>query len=133
MRFKRPSGSRDGEPTLIPLINVVFLLLVFFMLAGRLDPGERAALEPPRSDSAGDARPATLLVVIDRWGQVSLNGEPLDDLSLAARVADAVGDRHRLQIRADARLKARRLIELLDRLSAAGAEELDLLTLGRRQ
>ena len=133
MRFTRPRATRDSEPNLIPLINVVFLLLIFFMLAGRLAPSERATPESPRSDSPRGTRPAALVILIDRTGQVSLNGEPVDELRLAARIAGGIGGRRRVQVKADARLDAMRLIGLLNRLRAAGAEELDLLTLPRGQ
>lgn len=134
MRFERPQPRRDSEANLIPLINVVFLLLIFFMLAGRLTPTESMSLEPPRSDRADAALPTILVISIDRDGRTLMAGETLDETALVERLAEtlavAEGPR-RLQIKADAHLEAGRLIALLERLRAAGAEELDLLTLAR--
>jgi biopolymer transport protein ExbD len=132
MRLKRPKPVADSEANLIPLINVVFLLLIFFMLAGRLAPTEPVAVDPPRSDSPQSARATPLVLLIDRTGQIRLDGELLDETTLAARVADrlANGPPH-LQIKADATLEALRLVDLLELLRAAGAEEIDLLTLAR--
>jgi biopolymer transport protein ExbD len=132
MRLKRPEPAGDSEANLIPLINVVFLLLIFFMLAGRLAPTEPIALEPLRSDSPQGARAAPLVVLIDRAGRIRLNGEPLDDTTLAGRIAEILADGpRRIQIKADAALDALRLVALLEQLRAAGAEEVDLLTLAR--
>ena len=132
MRLKRPRSEADSEANLIPLINIVFLLLIFFMLAGRLAPPESPALDPLRSNSPHSARAAPLVLLIDRTGQISLDGERLDEATLVERVAErrADGPSH-LQIKADATLEALRLIDLLARLRAAGAEDIDLLTLAR--
>jgi biopolymer transport protein ExbD len=132
MRLKRSTPAADSEANLIPLINVVFLLLIFFMLAGRLAPTEPVAVDPPRSDSPQSARAIPLVLLIDRTGQISLDGELLDETSLAERVAERLAnDPPHLQIKADATLEALRLVDLLERLRAAGAEEIDLLTLAR--
>lgn len=132
MRLKRPKPAADSEANLIPLINVVFLLLIFFMLAGRLAPTESLALDPLRSNSPQSARAAPLVLLIDRTGQISLDGELLDETTLAERVAERLADGpSHLQVKADATLEALRLVDLLERLRTAGAEDIDLLTLAR--
>jgi biopolymer transport protein ExbD len=132
MRFSRPKPTRDSEANLIPLINMVFLLLIFFMLAGRLAPTELMALEPPRSDSLRSAQVTKLVVLVDQSGQIRLEGETLDEETLAERIALHLTDGpQRLQIKADAALDAMQLLNLLEQMRAAGAEELDLLTLAR--
>ena len=132
MRLKRSKPAADSEANLIPLINVVFLLLIFFMLAGQIAPTESITLAPPRSDSPQSARAAPLVLLIDRTGRISLDGEPLDDTTLTERVAEILADGPpHLQIKADATLEALRLVDLLEQLRAAGAENIDLLTLAR--
>jgi biopolymer transport protein ExbD len=132
MRFSRPKSTRDSEANLIPLINIVFLLLIFFMLAGRLAPTELMALEPPRSDSLRSAQVTKLVVLVDQGGQIKLEGETLDEETLMDRIALHLADGPQsLQIKADAGLDAIQLLELLEQMRAAGAEELDLLTLAR--
>ncbi len=132
MKFKRKSLGSDNEANLIPLINVVFLLLIFFMLAGRLAPSEPTALTPPQSDSPRGAQPSALVILIDRAAQITLNGDPIDDETLAARLAERpIEDTRPVQIKADAALDAMRLIALLERLQAVGIEQIDLLTLAR--
>jgi biopolymer transport protein ExbD len=132
MRFSRPKSTRDSEANLIPLINIVFLLLIFFMLAGRLAPTELMALEPPRSDSLRSAPVTTLVVLVDQGGQIRLEGETLDEETLMDRIALHLADGPQsLQIKADAGLDAIQLLDLLEQMRAAGAEELDLLTLAR--
>lgn len=41
-----PRRDRRGDTGMIPLINVVLLLLIFFLLAGRLDDGRDRRCNP---------------------------------------------------------------------------------------
>ena len=50
MRFE-PPRPRNEDERILPLINVVFLLLIFFMLAGRLSASDPFQVEPPRSSA----------------------------------------------------------------------------------
>ena len=43
-----PKRPRSTEDNILPLINVVFLLLIFFMLAGVLTQSPPFSLTPPR-------------------------------------------------------------------------------------
>lgn len=131
MKLPRPTPRSEGEENLIPLINVVFLLLIFFMLAGRLTPPEALPVTPPESRSPQPAETGGLTVLIDAQGQVALDGEPVPVAELPARLARRLAEgRLAVQVKADAGLEARRLVQLLDGLRKAGVEELDLLTLG---
>ena len=50
MRFEQ-SRRNAGEERMLPLINVVFLLLIFLILSGRLSSVDPFQTEPPRSAS----------------------------------------------------------------------------------
>src|SRR3546814_6397158 len=59
MQLRRRSRRFDSEEAILTLINVVFLLLIFFMLAGRMTEPSPFAIAPPVSAEAGRAeRPA---------------------------------------------------------------------------
>lgn len=124
----------DDESNLIPLINVVFLLLIFFMLAGRLARPDPAGLTPPESGNT-ETVAAGWVLLIDAAGQFTADDEPLDATNLAAWVQTRLHDPATgpLQVKADARLKAAQLITVLERLRAAGVEELQLLTVARKR
>jgi biopolymer transport protein ExbD len=132
MRLRRPKPGRDSEASLIPLINIVFLLLIFFMLAGRLAPSDPAEIAPVRSSSPERAVATPLVVVIDRQGELWKDGARIDDQALVEQVAGRPPeDDRRLHIKADAGVSAVRLMDLLARLRDAGAEQIELLTLAR--
>jgi biopolymer transport protein ExbD len=132
MRLRRPTPARDSEASLIPLINIVFLLLIFFMLAGRLAPSDPAEIAPPQSSSPERTAETRLILVIDRQGEIWLDGTQIDDQTLVARIAERpLGEDASLHIKADSAVSAARLMALLSRLRDAGAEQIDLLTLAR--
>lgn len=129
MRLPDPQRREQGD-NLVPLINIVFLLLIFFMLAGTFTRPELFRVEPPRSLS--EALPAEealdLLVAAD--GRLALDGEAVSDDSLvpALRQIRQGDPQMRLQIKADADTPSRRLMAVMDLLRQAGVEKLRLLT-----
>lgn len=130
MRFE-PHRPRDDDERVLPLINVVFLLLVFFMLAGALAPADPFRVEPPLSLSQAPppAEPLTLLVGSD--GQLALDGEPLDESGLIERLNELVEPDlppPELHIKADAALEALQVVGLLEKLRSTGLRHVRLLT-----
>lgn len=129
MRLPEPARREVGE-NMIPLINVVFLLLIFFMLAGALAAPEPFAVQPPAasSDAALEDRDWTLLLAAD--GALAFEGEllPLEDLGAAVAGVLEQHPEARLKLKADADVAAAELVEVMDVLREAGAERVTLLT-----
>lgn len=130
MRLSDPESDASGvsEDHLIPLINIVFLLLIFFMVAGTFMNPDPLGVEPPTSDSEHPANLefATLSVAAD--GRLALDGEAFDLEELRSRIAARLEQGEELTIRADAALPASRLLPLLRELEAAGLERSTVVT-----
>lgn len=58
-----PPPRRPVKETVIPMINVVFLLLVFFLLAARIAPPDPADVAPPEAQAAAGAIGPDILYV----------------------------------------------------------------------
>ena len=129
MHFARPRPRNDDE-RILPLINVVFLLLIFFMLAGRFSTSDPFEIEPPRSASEGVATERDILVLVGADGRLALDGEIIEETALGAAVADRLSpDKEmRLWLKADGGAETTRVVEVMELLRAAGAERLRLLT-----
>jgi biopolymer transport protein ExbD len=129
----------------VPLINIVFLLLIFFMLAGSLRSVEPFAVELPKASSSehepqgkegekqqqqkGEEEASVLFVGAN--GELALDGRRLDEDALVASLSARSGG-DSLQLHADARIPARRFLPLLDRLRGAGVTELELVVSDER-
>jgi biopolymer transport protein ExbD len=116
---------RRRKPSLTPMIDVVFLLLVFFMLASRF--GLDQVLPLPLAGAAGvyDGPPRLIDIAPDG---LFVNGAPVDDSSLNAAVAalmQAPSDMLILRGREGADLQ--RIVAITDRLRAAGFTALVLV------
>ncbi|MBL4558677.1 MAG: biopolymer transporter ExbD [Rhodobacteraceae bacterium] len=121
MRLAAPRPTRPREPV-VPMINVVFLLLIFFLMAAVIAPPEPFGVTLPRA--AADDPPAT-------GGALHLgaDGTLAYGTARGEAVFAALADhRGALELRADAALPAARLAGLMPRLGAAGIDEIVLVT-----
>lgn len=129
MKFLRRQ-TRNDEERVLPLINVVFLLLIFFMIAGKLSATEPFHVAPP--DSATEKRPNTedVVILFGPDGATALNGNemPLDDLSVRIAQMIAAGKKLEIRLKADGEADSTSVIELLEVLRNTGVEKLHLLT-----
>lgn len=131
MRLSSPQPPETGE-NLIPLINVIFLLLIFFMLAGQMALPGPFPVEPPAARlGAAPEGEAKLLISAD--GRLALNGKPVALETLPARLrAIGAGGEQPLRIKADGALSSKRLLAVGRRLREAGIERVILITRLRR-
>ncbi len=123
--------KRKREISMIPLIDVVLLLLIFFLMVGTLNPPEILPIDVPESDT-GEERfiddPAHILLTTE--GEIYFNYTPVTEWSLAGAV------RYRLKLfpgqpmilKADASLPAQRLIRAIRILYEAGVTDLSIAT-----
>lgn len=124
MRIK-PRAAAQKEPT-IALINIVFLMLIFFMIAGTLAvPLDKDVTLIEAKDLEGREPPDALVVHAD--GRLTLRGEVLAD---AAAYAAVLSDEEREAVRIvpDRDLPARDLVKLGNALRAAGAKRVLLVS-----
>jgi biopolymer transport protein ExbD len=128
MRLRRPTRRSEPENT-IPLINVVFLLLIFFMLAGKLGQQDPFPLTPTQSQSerAPTERPVTVYVGQD--GRIALGDDVLALDALETAVRARLGDGATVvRLKSDEAAEANRVIAAMDALRRAGVKRVTLLT-----
>lgn len=133
MRLTVPRRRSDDERTL-PLINIVFLLLIFFMIAGRIDGGDPFDVEPPSTDRADAAESVEMVIHLAADGRVALDGQevpmPLLVEAVAAEWSDASAAR--LVIKADGRLAATEVVATMEALHAVGVARVTLIAAAER-
>ncbi|MEM9102394.1 MAG: biopolymer transporter ExbD [Pseudomonadota bacterium] len=124
---KRPDQT---EERILPLINVVFLLLIFFMIAGSLTVTEPFEVEPPTANNQGEHDPETMLVLIEKKGQLALNNDPVSEAILIEQLRKALEKNTEILItlKADKGLPANQLVRFTQKLNAAGLSKIRLLT-----
>ena len=118
-----PQRRRDGDAGVLPLINVVFLLLIFFMVAARLAPPEPFTVAPPRSAASGAATADVARVSVAADGRVAVDGADTAPGALGAALAG-----RDVWLMADAQAEAAMVIGLIARMRAGGAGAVTLAT-----
>jgi biopolymer transport protein ExbD len=139
MKFEQLAPKDSGnDDHLIPLINIVFLMLIFFMIAGQVAPSDPFTVQPPSSRVEEPAQLEEIVLLMDSSGRIALDGEfvALDDLT--ARLANllkahrdqkgATGAPPSIALKVDATLMAADLSAVLDALRAAEAPKIMLFT-----
>lgn len=114
------------EDSLLPLINLVFLLLMFFIVAGQLTDTPLPELPEMSSAEAGEQPDADL--VIDRQGRFLVANEPVPPDNLVSALPSAGELDQPLRIGAAGITTMSDLDTLFRRLEALGYDEVILLT-----
>jgi len=130
MKIKPPTESHRSELSVVPLVNVVFLLLIFFMLVGRLATPEPLDVQPPRSTSGKENIGQSVKILLTRDGRIAMDQDVVSHARLRERAARILDRRPNatFQLKADGRVDAVAMIRLMEQLRAAGVERLSLLT-----
>lgn len=117
--------------SLTPLIDVVFILLVFFMLASSFLDWRAIELNAPGEAAAGSSMEGSLLVEVRQDG-LRLSGESLDLAELGDRLRARIEEKpeQRVLVRPAPGVTLQRAIEVLDAAAKAGVAELSLIRAG---
>ena len=128
MKLKRREKPIPQE-TIVSLIDVIFFLLVFFMMVGRMDATAPFEVSPPIS-TAGESLPqggTTIAIAAD--GRLALDGTSMETAALLSRVEDLLSRDNSLFIRINAHGEARlqELLPLVTALEKAGVQDVVLV------
>jgi biopolymer transport protein ExbD len=122
---------RSGPvPSLTSLIDVVFLLLLFFMLSSTLVKPDPFDIRLPESQGGLDQLTQPSVVLIGADGRLAVNDSLVGDAQLAdaLRLELAQTARPELLIKADAAATTGQVIAVLGRARAAGYSQITLAT-----
>ena len=116
---------------LTPLIDIVFLLLVFFMLTAHFIEEQRIAIELPEASHSQEApKDGFVDVAVGADGALLVEGEHtrLEHLEQALRGALHAPDKHFVRLRGDQAAQLGIAVKVIDAARGAGAESMDILT-----
>ncbi|MBT3697470.1 MAG: hypothetical protein HOG46_03320 [Gammaproteobacteria bacterium] len=127
MRIKAKKKILNNEDNLLPLVNIIFLLLIFFMLAGVIAKQKElhnvnlasATIEEYNEDNKN-----TLFINVD--GSLTLNDQPITESTLQAQLVSLKTED--IIIAADGSLDSSSLNKILLILSASQIKNVTLLS-----
>jgi len=135
MQLRVSSKSDDPEISLTSLIDVVFLLLIFFMVSTTFEHQAVLKVDLPEAKnvSAPEDQPNSFELVIDAKGQFYLNDRQLLDgkrSTLEAAFIEAAGDDRSIPVilRADAETPHHFVVTAMDVTAQLGFKRLSIAT-----
>ncbi|AOM01974.1 biopolymer transporter ExbD [Cobetia marina] len=124
MRRRRMEAAEDsGEINLTPMLDVVFIMLIFFIVTTSFVKESGVEIQRPEASHATARPDAAVMVAITAEGAVWVDGKPVD----AHRVGDAVAelaDGQPVVIQADRQSRTGLLVETMDALRSAGVQDI---------
>lgn len=124
----RPEQKSDID--ISPLIDMVFILLIFFMVSTTFVKDMKIDIERPGAGSSERASSKALRVNIDSSANVYIDGNPVRPWMVQSRVRDFLESSGGGQVLVitDRRVPADRLIEVVDQCRLAGAADVGVAT-----
>ena len=134
MNFRHRSGEQDVEISLTPLIDVVFILLIFFMVTTTFDRNSELRIDLPEASSKEKPHHQDVLEIdIDASGryyvnQVEVVGTNAKTLMLAMRKSLKNGKPVPVVIRADAKTPHQAVVTAMDVAGRLGLNRISIAT-----
>jgi len=132
---KNPSKSYRGGLPLTPLIDIIFLLCLFFVLNTSFRQEGYIEVNLPESETSKDGQTVEIVLTLHEDGSVSINGEDVEWDSIESILRDNAANQaaQELVIQGDKSIDYGRIIATLDKVRRAGFEAVSLQTIRRKQ
>ena len=139
MAFARRRRRHEGVLELTPLIDVIFLLLIFFMVSTSFVVNREITIKLPESTSAAsESNDQQLIMLIDAAGGFLVAGNLYRDTSVDAlaevlrgQLGGQTADRVSIRLDVDEATDYRFVIKAMDVCRAAGISDVRLNTRGK--
>ncbi|MDT0604430.1 ExbD/TolR family protein [Thalassotalea castellviae] len=85
-RKKHENINNEGDVDMTPMLDIVFILLIFFIVTTSFIKEEGLEVNRPKANKSSKSNSPVIVVTINDSGLVSLNGKLVDIERLAARI-----------------------------------------------
>lgn len=128
MRFKHHMELEKGQLDIAPLIDVVFLLLIFFMLTSNFIAQQGIKVNLPNAVSSKTLPSENFIIFVTDKNLVIINGKKINPAALNTKIKRAAQDKSRIMIKADEEASLGRVVEIWDLCREAGITNVNIAT-----
>lgn len=124
MRFRQKKEA-DQAVDISPLIDMVFILLIFFMVSTTFVKDMKLDIERPGASSATRASSKVIKVYLDSQAQTYIDNQPIKVWAIQSKLRDmlrASTDKSVLVV-TDETVPVEKLIEVVDQCRMSGAKD----------
>ena len=127
---KSKRNSRSVFVNVTSFIDVLFVLLLFFMVSTTFVNQPAMSLDLPKAVHSQGTRQPAIIVYIDQNGLIHVNDEPVDDalLDSVLRTRLATSEDKAVVLKADSRVSHGAVVHVLDIIKGAGVVKLTIAT-----
>jgi biopolymer transport protein ExbD len=129
MRYRERKDAIQ-DINISPLIDMVFILLIFFMVSTTFVKDMKLDLNRPAASTATTASTKAVRIYIDSVGDIYLDGEPVRVWVIQSRIRDLLAGStgKSVLVVTDDGVQAGRLVEVVDQVRLAGATDVGVAT-----
>ena len=125
MQRRRKREAEDSDVNVTPLLDIVFIRLIFFIVTATFIKEPGVTVERPDADTAEEQRLVSVLVAIDSNNRIWIDREEtvLDAVRVAVERLRRENPRGSAIIQADGSADSEFLVEVLQQIREAGVQE----------
>lgn len=126
MRRRTIQDNDEAAVDMSPLIDMVFILLIFFMVSTTFVKDMKLELNRPGASSAKPASTKSIRVYVDRFQNIYLNNQKVQSWTLQGKLRDlSKNDKSQsLLVITDEKVHVDRVIEVIDQARLAGLSDI---------
>jgi len=128
MRARRNRKKNESEVNLTPMLDVVFIMLIFFIVTASFVKESGIEISRPGASTATRKEKGNILVAITANDQIWMNRRQVDPRALRANIErmHAENPQGSVIIQADVNAKTGLLVKVMDAARAAGVKSVSL-------
>lgn len=130
MRRFRVVEEKTDEPNITPLIDIVFILLIFFIVSTTFIKEHKLEIERPQASTSQKITGKEVRVYLDKDGNIYVNQQPVRLWTLQGKIRDLLRSttNKTVLVVADRDAKVELLVEVVDQARLAGAKDVAVST-----
>ena len=122
--------SNDDDVNVTPLLDIVFIMLIFFIVTSTFVKEPGVEVERPEAVSATERKLASIIVAISDEDEIWINKElvELNEVRAAVEQLRRENPKGTAVVQADAKAKTRLLVEVVTQIRATGISDVAVST-----
>ncbi len=128
MRKRRAKAEEESEVNMTPMLDVVFIMLIFFIVTASFVKESGIEVNRPDAATAEKKERGNILVAISETGQIWIDKRQVDPRALRANIErlHAENPQGAVIIQADEESKNKLLVQVMDAARLAGVDNVSL-------
>lgn len=129
VRYRKRHQEEQGID-MSPLIDIVFILLIFFMVSATFVKDMDLEINRPKASTSTPSSTKALRVYIDNSGETYLDNQPIRTWMIQSKLRDMLraSTESSVLVVTDDSVPSRKLIEVVDQCRLAGAKDVGVVT-----